>query len=298
MEEQKEKVEDKIMAQIRNGRITVRSKYLFLAESLGFGSALFLSIVLGILFFNFTLFYMRATDNLEYLSFGSSGIMAFLESFPYLLVIGFVFIILFAGYLIKKSDMAYKKSFGYLATGLIIFIMLSGSALVYTNVSREIEKRAFESGGPYAMFKPFFNHGMQKRRGGIAGQIQTIEEGYLQIRTPHGEYKVDIRTAEYQKETVFTEGEFIVAIGEWEDDIFIAYKLRIGGEEIPEMLQRGMRRRFNIREERKSESMMMPREEMSGGEEKGLYDQHQFTLTDQSNMREFFEQGSAFAPKR
>ena len=71
-------IEDKVMSEINSGRVKLRSKYIFLAEKLGIGSAFALSALLGVLFFTLVLYYLRASDNLRYLSFGSRGLFAFL----------------------------------------------------------------------------------------------------------------------------------------------------------------------------------------------------------------------------
>jgi preprotein translocase subunit SecG len=102
-------LEKNIMDKIKTGQVKLKSKYVFLAEKLGLGTAFTLSTVLSILLFNLTLFYMKETDNLQYLSFGKRGILAFLESFPYMLVVSFIILILLAGYLISKSEAGYKK---------------------------------------------------------------------------------------------------------------------------------------------------------------------------------------------
>ena len=45
-----ENLKKKIMGEIESGRVTVRSRYLFMAEKLGLGSAMVLTVVLGSLF--------------------------------------------------------------------------------------------------------------------------------------------------------------------------------------------------------------------------------------------------------
>ena len=80
------KIEEKVMAEIKSGKVKLRSRYVFLAEKLGIGSAFIFSVFLAVLFFTLVLFYLQASDNLGYLSFGSRGMFAFLETFPYLLV--------------------------------------------------------------------------------------------------------------------------------------------------------------------------------------------------------------------
>ena len=105
MEEKKtESLEKKVMEKIKTGKVSLRSKYIFLAEKLGFSSVLIFSVLLSILFLSLVLFYFKSTDNLIYLSFGSRGLFAFLESFPIWLVIIFTALIFLAGWLLTKTE--------------------------------------------------------------------------------------------------------------------------------------------------------------------------------------------------
>jgi hypothetical protein len=100
---QDEKLENSIMGKIKSGQVKLKSKYIFWAEKLGLGTAFALTVILSILFFNLILFYLKETDNLKYLSFGKFGIFAFLESFPYLLVVVFIVLIVLAGCFIQEA---------------------------------------------------------------------------------------------------------------------------------------------------------------------------------------------------
>ncbi len=240
-EKENEKLENSVMDKIENGRVKLRSKYLFLAEKLGLGTAFALSVTLAVLFFNLTLFYLKETDNLKYLSFGRFGFLAFLESFPYLLVISFIIFIVLAGCLLTKSDASYKKPFGLLAMGLIIFIMLAGGVLTYTEVARKMEAQAYMGKHPAsAFFKFFVGGGTEMRKLGIAGTVFEIGDNYLIIETPQG--LRNIRREEEMPE--IKEGQFIIAIGSREGQDFIAKEIKITEKEEMPMIERGIDRRF------------------------------------------------------
>jgi len=242
------KLEDKVMSEIKSGRVKLRSKYIFLAEKLGLNSALVLSIILAVLFFSLALFYVRATDNLEYLSFGKDGILAFLESFPYLLVVGFILLLLAAGYLITKTDWSYKKPFKYFAVGLIALILITGSVMVYTGISEQIEYQIFSNRMPGIFFRPFISKIMEPHGRGIAGKVYEVNSDYLILKTPHGFEKISLLELSCQKvicQDQFEIDQFIIAVGKRMDNIFVADKIRIAGEDgFPPMIRRGIHRRF------------------------------------------------------
>jgi len=232
-------LEKNIMDKINTGQVKPRSKYLFLAEKLGLGTAFALSVVLAALLFNLILFYMKETDNLHYLSFGKMGILAFLESFPYVLVIIFILFIVLAGYLTTKSDISYKKPFGYLASVLIVSVMFFGGMLTYTKIAESIEK------GKHPFNRFLMKGSLEMREKGIAGIVFEKGEDYLIVETPHGlrsinstEIKDDL--AEVEK------GEFVMAIGDNLEYDFVAQKIRILKEEDMMIVKKGIDERFNF----------------------------------------------------
>lgn len=259
------KLEKRIMSEIKSGRIKLRSKYIFWAKKLGLNSALSLSIVLAILFFNLVLFYMKSTDNLSYLSFGKNGFLAFLESFPYLLVIVFVLFLLIIGYLITKTDWSYKKPFKYVALVLIIFILLIGGILASTNFSQRIEEQAFVNQDPGFFFKPFLKRGMGLRNSGLAGEVDEIGKNYLIINTPKGKQYLDLSQLKFESNfSEFKEGDLLIAIGKRKDDIFVVNEIRLRDiNELP-MIRRGI----HIYPERNPRFLHMPKNHFFRPDEK------------------------------
>lgn len=244
MENKPANIENRVMDKIKSGRIKLRSRYIFLAEKLSIGSVFILSALLAILFFNLALFYLRASDNLAYLSFGSRGFFAFLESFPYLLVAVFVLLIFVAGFLVKKSEWSYKKPFGYVAVGLIALVIIFGSVLALTNIAEQIERGAFGRHTAGKFFRPFFEHGLMEKRRGEAGRVIEVSENYAVIQTPRGLQKIDLGGLEDKPDQLPAVGSFIMAVGERKDDVFIAYGIRVVNEKDLPMIRRGVRRRF------------------------------------------------------
>lgn len=238
------KIESLVMENIKSGKVKLRSKYIFLAERLGLGSAVVLSLLLCILFFNLALFYLKTSDNLGYLSFGSRGFFAFLESFPYLLVISLIIFIFIAGFLFKKTEIAYQKPFGYLAIGLVVFILLSGIALAFTNIAEQIEQQTFEARSFGFFFQPFLRQGMEDHQRGIVGRVIQIGDAYVVVQTPRAIERVDLANVDNFDKDILVEGNFIMAIGQRDDDTFKAINLRpIDQSEMP-MIRRGIHRRF------------------------------------------------------
>lgn len=217
-----EKLENSIMGKIKSGQVKLKSKYVFLAEKLGMGTAFTLSIILSVLLFNLIFFYLKETDNIKYLSFGMFGVFAFLESFPYLLVIAFTILIVLSGYLLTKSDVSYKKPFGYLAIGMVALIMIFGGILTYTNLGQNFEKEA-RKGNESAMM--FLRPLTEIRNSGIVGVVFEKGEDYLIIQAPQGLRRVE--TKDVEGTTDIKKDQFIIAVGKGEDFNFKATKIKV-----------------------------------------------------------------------
>ena len=245
MTQEQNKIENEVMNKITSGKVHLRSKYIFLAEKLGLGSAFILTVLLAILFFNLALFYLRASDNLSYLSFGSQGFLAFLESFPYLLVVFIILLVFFAGWLIKKSGISYKKPFVYLAIALVGVVVVGGIILAYTNLAENIEKQTFESPQSTGFFfKPFLMYALEAHQRGIAGRVIEIGSDHISIQTPRAVEKIILNSDTELPAQTMTEGIFVMAIGSRDDGDFTASKLRIINEQEMQMIRRGVHRRF------------------------------------------------------
>lgn len=231
-------LEKNIMDKIKSGQVRLRSKYIFLAEKLGLGTAFALSVVLSSLLFNLILFYMKETDNLSYLIFGRNGALAFLESFPYGLVIAFIVFVLFAGYLMSKSDIGYKKPFGYFAVSLIVFVMVFGGLLTYAKIAEEIEK------GTHPFNKFLMRGSLDVREKGIAGIVFEKGEDYLVVETPSGLRTIDLTKIEEEDLLEVEKGELILAVGDKHAYDFEAKDIRsLQSEKMP-VIKRGIDKQF------------------------------------------------------
>ncbi|MDD5098387.1 MAG: hypothetical protein PHD31_01560 [Candidatus Pacebacteria bacterium] len=235
-----DKLENTIMGKIKTGQVKIKSKYIFVAEKLGLGAGFTLSVLLSVLFFNLILFYLKETDNLKYLSFGKFGILAFLESFPYLLVVSFIIFIGLAGYLITKSDVSYRKPFGYLAIGLVVFIMVFGTIFTFTNLSQNIEMQTRIGFGPMGMFlKPLTD----MRDKGVVGIVFEDGVDYLIVQTPHGLRNIGIKDVEDIPD--INKGDFIIAVGNRDGFNFKVEQIKIVDKKDMPAIDRGIDFKFD-----------------------------------------------------
>jgi hypothetical protein len=179
-----------------------------------------------------------------YLSFGSRGLFAFFESFPYLLVVSLILVIFIAGLIIKKSGWSYKKPFGYLAIGLVLFAMIGGGVLTFAKVAEKIEARMNCHCPSEMFFRPFLSRDMEERNNGLAGRINEAGEGYVTVQTPRDIIKINLDKLEKAPEADLVAGLFVIVVGEKQGDIFEAQNIHVVDENEMPMIRRGVHSRF------------------------------------------------------
>lgn len=254
----KNNIEEKIMSQIKSGKVKLRSRYIFLAEKVGIGSAFVFSLLLAVLFLALLFFYLKSSDNLIYLSFGSRGLFAFLETFPYLLLVSLIISIFIAGFILKKSGVMYQKPFGYLAMGLIGFIFLVGLILTFTSLIQKLEERSYQRMGPGKFFRPFIHQEFIEKENGTVGRIIEIGENFVNIQTPLDTQKLDLSKVNYANIS-FKEGSFVVAIGEKDEEgNFLVENIKVINEGEMPMLRRGIHDKFGSFERREKPGFLDP----------------------------------------
>jgi len=109
-----------IMTQIRDDKITIKSRWIFLAKKIGLRSGLALTIIFLIFFINAFFFYIKANGFLLSLHFGSSVWQKLLHALPYDLMLLIIIFLVLLNYIIKRFDFSYKQ---HLVVVFLIFIL-------------------------------------------------------------------------------------------------------------------------------------------------------------------------------
>ncbi len=238
-ENNKVDLEARIMKRIKDEGISFRSKYIFLAQKLGLGGGLALSLILAILFLNLAFFTMKVSGSLEFLSFGKIGILAFLESFPYhWILIGVAFFVV-ASMILSRYDISYRKPFNKLLAALLLLIFVAGTALALSGIDEAIEEKVAQ--GKIPILRPFYGRRGEIGRRGLVGEVVEIRNGNLVVESSEEE-KVFIeltRNTLLPPESDLKVGDRIRVVGEWDGKIFRASALMLTHESRGLMRGRG-----------------------------------------------------------
>lgn len=233
------KFEDKIMSEINTKGVKIRSKYVFLAEKLGFGSGLVLSVFLSILLINSILFYVASMGYFEYLRFGRYGILAFLEALPYMWILGFIAFFVLAIFIFRKYDISYKKPFIYMMVALFVLIVMTGSLLAASSTNKKIDRVIMMSRVNKAIFDGFYGSGLRGQKFGVVGVVLDDKEGILAVQTQQGVKLVRIGKDARLGSEVFKTGDVIVGAGRSANGEFEAVRIkRIDKSKLPLIRQR------------------------------------------------------------
>ncbi len=218
-------IEAKVMKRIKDEKISFRSKYVFLAKKLGLGGGFILSLILAVLFFNLTFFTMEVSGNLEFLSFGRMGILAFLESFPYhWILIGLLFFLV-SSIILSRYDISYKNPFKAILAVLFGIVFVLGILLAVSGTNEVIEEKVVPGRTPILCF--LYKRMKVACNNGLVGEVIQIRSDGIVVETGD-KRKVFVELTE---DTLLPEGsdpkigERICVVGKWDKENFRASAL-------------------------------------------------------------------------
>lgn len=241
MEQNNNTIESRVMENIASGRVKLRSRYLFLAERVAFGSAILFGALAAALIFSLIFFYVRETETLRFFVFGRAGLYAFLESFPFGSVIAFVILSFVTALLLRRADVSYRKPFVIIVGALLFFIVGTGFILAKTRAMDMLEHVSRQENFTGHMMRPFFGQrkGMM-RNYGVVGRVIKIDGDEILMQTPEGVRELRF-TQLHGRAADLVPGAFIMGIGARDGGQFRMKQYRV----VPEDEARMMRRRVH-----------------------------------------------------
>lgn len=119
----------RVMREISEKRIKMRSPLFFVAEKAGLESVLALAILGGALAVSVILYIFKKTGAFNFLKLGVPGIKVFLFSFPYDYLALFLITLILGSYVVQKLNFSWgiKHSFNIPAAALLVVIVFLGS---------------------------------------------------------------------------------------------------------------------------------------------------------------------------
>lgn len=227
-EEKQINISDKVLNRIQSDNVKIRSRWFFIAEKLGLESGLLMAILIGIIILCFILYIMEQNGVFEFMEFGPSGWSVILENIPYDLVILAITFFIVASFIIKQFDFSYRKPFYLFSCGIIILIVISGTFLMWTGVSRTLFDKIAGVKFINNLYTKKITNVPQGERA-VIGQVVEVGRNTILVKTPQGKllqvkFTPDIK---HSLDLRHGQGQVIKILGHKSDGTYGADLIRI-----------------------------------------------------------------------
>jgi hypothetical protein len=154
----KKSIKDQVMEAIKRGQVKMRPRWHFVLRASLFFTGLTIVSMALVYLASFIIFFFQRTGAISVPVFGFRGIISFLFSLPWLLILfGIIFVVLLE-LLIRRYSFAYRRPLLYSLLGIIVFASLVGFVVSKTSLHRGFFARAQERKLPIA--GPLYRHYM------------------------------------------------------------------------------------------------------------------------------------------
>ncbi len=234
-----EELRKKILDKIKVGKAKMRPKWYFLLKTSLLAAGVIIGALALLYVVSFILFVLRQTGAWFLPSFGLRGIMVFLTSAPWILILlGIVFVILLE-ILVRHYSFGWQKPLLYSLLGIIGFVILASFLVSKTSFHESLFTRARQGGLPYAgqFYRDF---GMPRGEHAQIGVITEITDDGFKMETPRGEPLTIIINPQtsFPLGIDFQKDDRVVVMGEREDHTVKAAGIR----KVDDMMPGGMMR--------------------------------------------------------
>lgn len=214
----KNSLAEKIMEEIKNNKVTMRSHVYFICGTVITAFGIFLTLLVGTFSINLFSFHYRTMRPV--------GLSPFITPLPWLVLIFGLIAIWLGILLIKKYDLSYKKNFILVAGIFIIAILIVG--LVIDNLG--FNERPRSQKALHKIYRQFPTGDW------LSGKVLEISETKILLETLEGENKEILINSETKKPPFpINTGDNIRIISKVENEVITA--LGIGPEKIKKRMR-------------------------------------------------------------
>ena len=227
----KKTIADSVSDKIKKGEVTMRSKASIWTEKLELNGGMAVLLVLLIAIAGFVFYWINSNNDLLFGGYGQYGLSSFVQSFPYIFVIGFIVLFIFLILIFRKFDFSYKKPFFFILLFVVIGVLIAGWISIKQPMSQQI----------YQQEGRFFRMGMMNNGNAITGTVIEIKQNRISIQNEDNE-TIAINT-DSDTHYPFGQpkvGDQIRSVGSWEGNVFTAIGVRVFDETNPTTLDPGM----------------------------------------------------------
>lgn len=212
-------IADSVMHDIQENNIRMRPKIFFIAASLILTISLCILLVLSGFILNIILYRFRLFRYTDTFTFGGQGILPFLYSFPWLLVILTILGIFISIRLIQKYEFAYKYNFYMILSAIMIATI--GSFIIFNRINTPQD---LNQGTPTVrLYQPPL-----VGKYWVIGTVEAINTDTITVVTTTGiSTTISTNTVLNQPRSNLKIGDNVRVYGRQSEDLFIGRSIRI-----------------------------------------------------------------------
>jgi len=219
----KKTIADKIQHKIKKGELIMRSPFSIWIEKLSLDSGLIMIIILLILVSGLTFYWTNNNFELIFGGYGKYGLLSFVQSFPYFLLVLFVFLFVLLIFLFRKFDVSYKKPFIVIFSMIFSFVLLFGWISTQYPLGQKL----------YRNNEKRLRLGMTNSKNAILGTVIQMQKDLILIETTDSkQIKIIIDSNTHFSFGKPEIGNFIRSVGNWENENFKAIGVRVFGSSL------------------------------------------------------------------
>ena len=174
----------KVLDKIRAHQVTMRPRLYFTLKSIALAVVAILTLLLTVSIGSFILFTIRTSYETSLLGFGPSGLLLFLELFPWSLLVLDIASIVLLEWMLRKFRFGYRSPLLYLLFVILVIILSASSVIDTDRVSDTVLRGAHDIGLP--IVGDFYDRGRRPPSPGsgacpcvvvaINGNVLTMQE--------------------------------------------------------------------------------------------------------------------------
>lgn len=207
-------LKNNIIEKIKAGQVAMKPRWHFVLQTAIWVAALLLVSMIAIYLLSFVFFVLHQSGLWLTPGFGWAGLMFFVVSSPWLLILLVGFFLLLLYLLVTHFSFSYRKPLVYSLLGTVLFVIGVSSFIQYTMMHERMQ--GFSERHQLPGLAPLYR-GIEDRRpeGMMVGVITRMTENGFEIDTQRGESVSVIITnkTKQPKNKEYTEGEQVMVVG-------------------------------------------------------------------------------------
>ncbi len=207
-----ESLSEKVLADIKNGKVTMRPKRYYSLLALLYGLGLLLALLSAIYFASFILYALSSGGFFKTPGYGWQGVYLFVLASPWFAIMLLMAFLGVLALLVSYPAYSYRRPLVYSLVGIVLVVVALGSFLHQTSFHNRMERFAQERGVP-GMMALYERHRGALPPGVVPGIIVEVSSSTLTLTTPQREVVAIVLTEDTRIDVALESGTPVVVFG-------------------------------------------------------------------------------------